>query len=69
MQASDDTAPVIFSEEEKRKFSPILKLQKVDNAHFRRELKALSEKQARLLDYMNMKRPQGSDPTLQVQIL
>lgn len=64
MQTDSDTTPMEFTAEEKTKYSPILKLRKADNAHFRREFKALGQEQARFLDYMNMKTLQKPDPIL-----
>jgi len=64
MQIDSDTTPMEFTAEEQRKYSPILKLRKADNSHFRREFKALGEEQARFLEYMNMKTLQKPDPIL-----
>ncbi|MGE3318572.1 MAG: hypothetical protein AB7I18_04685 [Candidatus Berkiella sp.] len=50
-----------FTEEEKEKYSPILKLRKSDNQHFRREFQALGTDQARFMEYINMKESQAEN--------
>lgn len=59
MQANNQDISTAFSEEEKIQFSQLLTLRKSDNAHFRREFKALGEQQSRFMEYLALNERRG----------
>ncbi len=53
MPLNNDAPLYTFTEEEEILFSNLRTLRKSDNAHFRREFKALGDNQARFLEYLD----------------